>query len=377
MLYSVQWLTSFSRNNMGLSWARAFSKWSRLLGRVQFFRFCLVLINVVSLITCNESSEYSDHFLIFYFVGFTVLDIIVILVYYCQDVQLVHKTIHGNPFHNYNDVLNALLSLFTRFNWDILTLATNLCATKGSTALTNQVLAMFFIPLILVIFGIICLIWNAMVQRRQRYYTYNGEGKFDHIGQLLWYSLFLTLLLTYQGHVLETTSLLKCVPYENGTVWFLDGNISCFQNWQYIVGIYLGLWLAPFSVILIFGPAGLHGSYLSMIQFILFCIFPLPMLIFLVFKTIVRKLQGGLTTVKLEFSVDSSIITNFLRNSDRDLPYSLEKLCCHGVIMMFRFAMVIMYTYNEDVIKGIVGILVVVFAKLCYTIVALPYSSAG
>ena len=42
---------------------------------------------------------------------------------------------------------------------------------------------------------------------------------------------------------------------------------------------------------------------------------------------------------------------------------------------MFRFTMVILYTFNDDVMNGLIEILVVVFIKQLYTVLALPYSS--
>ena len=137
---------------------------------------------------------------------------------------------------------------------------------------------------------------------------------------------------------------------------------------------YLCLWLAPFPLILVAGAPLLGQGHLSFPTYLLLCIFPIPLFLYLMVMTIIRKVQG---TLGLELNNTSFFITNFLQNSQRDLPFKLDYLCCHGIVVMFRFAMVMMYTFNDEVINGMTGVLILVFTKLIYTAVASPYPTFG
>ena len=206
-------------------------------------------------------------------------------------------------------------------------------------------------------------------------YTYVTREGPDTCGQLLGYALLLTLLMTFGHQVYLSAALIKCVPYMNETVLYLNGNVTCFQNWwQYIAAIYLCLWLAPFPLILVVGAPLLGQGHLSFPTYLLLCIFPIPLFLYVVVKTIVRKVQN---TFRLELNNNSTFVTDFLQNNQRKLPFWLDYLCCHGIVVMFRFAMVMMFTFNDDVIKGMTGVLILVFTKLVYTAVASPYSSFG
>ena len=315
--------------------------------------------------------------IVFDIVGCTILDVIIIIVYYCQDVQLFHKANNKSPFsgddtNDHNDVVTSIISLFTRFNWEIFAWATDFCAVKGVTAVKNQVVAMFFAPTIITLLCVVCLIWHLLAQRRENTKIFKSEMKSELISQFLWYALFLTLLLTYQGHLIETAALLKCVPFSDSKVLFLNGNISCTQHWQYVVALYLGFWLLPFSLILFFGSHLLRKEYLSLPKLILLCFLPLPFGLYLIIQTIIRRIQG---TKRFGAEDKPNLVADFLQNSQRKLPLLLRYLCCHGIIVMFRFAMVMMYTYNDDIMNGMLAMLGFVFAKLMYTTVALPYFS--
>ena len=304
--------------------------------------------------------------------GCTILDAIVILMYYCQDVQLFHKAnnkhlFYSNANNEVYDVISSIMSLFTRFDWYIFSWAADLCVFKGATVVANQIMAMLFVPVMVVILGIICIIWHLVIQKNKGGY----EGRSEKIGHFLWHALFLTLLLTYQGHLIETSALLKCVSFSGGKVFFLNGNIPCMQHWQYLFGVYLLIWLVPFWLILIFGRYLLHKEHMSLPKLILLCLMPLPLGIYLLIQILSRKIKG---TVRLGTANNPGLVASFLQNSQRKLPFLLHFLCCHGIIVMFRFAMVMTYAHSDNVINGMLAMLGVVFAKLMYTTITLPYS---
>ena len=245
----------------------------------------------------------------------------------------------------------------------------------GATAQGNLAISIFFVPYLLAIFGLLWLLCYLKSIAKDMRYAYVAREGPDTCGQLLGNALFLTLLMTFGHQVHLSAALIKCVPYMNETVLYLNGNVTCFQNWwQYITAIYLCLWLAPFPLILVAGAPLLGQGRLTFATYLLLCLFPIPLFLYVVVKTIIRKVQN---TFRLELNNNSTFITAFLQNNQRKLPFLLDYLCCHGIVVMFRFAMVMMHTFNDDVIKGMTGVLILVFTKLVYTAVASPYSSFG
>ena len=305
-------------------------------------------------------------------------DVIIIIVYYCQDTRLFHEANSHVSATDWDvdghDILHSI-RLLLGFSWEVLTRLFRFCTMIGATAQGNQAISVFFVPYLLAIFGFLWLLCYLKSIAKDMRYTYVAREGPDTCGQLLGYALFLTLLMTFGHQVYLSAALIKCVPYMNETVLYLNGNVTCFQNWwQYIAAIYLCLWLAPFPLILVVGAPLLGQGHLSFPTYLLLCIFPIPLFLYVVVKIIIRKVQN---TFRLELNNNSTFVTDFLQNNQRKLPFWLDYLCCHGIVVMFRFAMVMMHTFNDDVIKGMTGVLILVFTKLVYTAVASPYSSFG
>ena len=301
-------------------------------------------------------------------------------MYFLQDSFLFHKVNFGHsrsplPSFDYYDVINSIVSLVTRFNWGIFSRAGDFCVTKGATSVVNQSMMMLQAPMVIFMFSILIAVWQLVLRKRIRGYRAIDDQKTEIISQVLWHGLLLTLLLTFQGHVLETATLVKCVTCYDESFLYINGNISCTQPWQYAVYLYLALWLAPFSIMLTFGKYYLFNDQeITMSKFVMFCLCPLPTSIYIITLLLIAKIRG-IPSTKIQTEDNSNPVVKFFQNSQKDLPFLLDYLCCHGVVVMCRFAMVMLYTFNDDVMAGLLGTLMVVFLKLLYTLIALPYSS--
>ena len=316
-----------------------------------------------------------------HFSGYPILDVIVIIVYFYQDSFLFHKVNYGyksalKPNHDYYDIINAVISLFVRFKWSIFARLGNFCVISGASSIVNQSMLILQVPSIILIFIITIAIWHFVLHKKVRLYRSMEDSKTELITQLLWHGLFLTLILTFQGHVLETTTIVKCLSCREQSMLYINGNISCTEPWQYVVYLYIALWLAPFFLILTFGKYLFVDQEISVSKFVLLCLCPLPASVYVIVRLLISKIQGPSSAkIRTEDIDDSNMLVKFFQNSQTKVPLWLNYLCCHGIIVMFRFTMVILYTFNDDVMNGLIGILVVVFIKQIYTVLALPYSS--
>ena len=84
------------------------------------------------------------------------------------------------------------------------------------------------------------------------------------------------LLLMYASSAQLCLSLLHCVPLEDHQVLFLDGNIKCYQTFQYFLLVYMISSILPFCLVPVLGSHLLKLQRISVAQFCLACIFPLP-----------------------------------------------------------------------------------------------------
>ena len=84
-------------------------------------------------------------------------------------------------------------------------------------------------------------------------------------------------LLMYASSTQLCLSLLHCVPVGEKKVMFLDGNKECDQKFQSFLLVYLITCILPFCLVPVFGSYLLKLNRISVAQFCLACIIPLPL----------------------------------------------------------------------------------------------------
>ena len=83
-------------------------------------------------------------------------------------------------------------------------------------------------------------------------------------------------LLMYASSAQLCLSLLHCVPVGDSQVLFLDGNIKCYQPFQYFLLAYTISSILPFCLVPVLGSYLLKMARIGVKQFCAGCIFPLP-----------------------------------------------------------------------------------------------------
>lgn len=99
------------------------------------------------------------------------------------------------------------------------------------------------------------------------------------------------LLLGYERLAETSLKLMHCVSIGSGKWLFIDGNVSCFQWWQYILFAYVSVFVMPFIMVLFCGSSKLYKSSITASEFLAACMLPLPFLIYWSFKGM-RKRRG-------------------------------------------------------------------------------------
>ena len=98
-----------------------------------------------------------------------------------------------------------------------------------------------------------------------------------------------TLLLGYKTLADTSLALMHCVPVELEWRLFIDGNIQCWQWWQYLQIVFILAFIIPLVLVLFWGSLMLSKDKLSAKEFLTSCAFPLPFLFIWLFRCCKRK----------------------------------------------------------------------------------------
>ena len=93
-----------------------------------------------------------------------------------------------------------------------------------------------------------------------------------------------TLLLGYETLADTTLKLMHCVPIGQDWRLFMDGNIQCWQWWQYLFIVFIVVFVIPLVLVLFWGSLMLSKDTVSAKEFLISCAFPLPFLLIWIFR---------------------------------------------------------------------------------------------
>ena len=93
-----------------------------------------------------------------------------------------------------------------------------------------------------------------------------------------------TIFLSYVTLAIVSISLIRCVSVAGTARWFYNGNIICYQWWQYVSFIFNAIFVIPFIFVLALVSLKLHHDKITIRQFLLAIICPLPFLLLCLFR---------------------------------------------------------------------------------------------
>ena len=125
---------------------------------------------------------------------------------------------------------------------------------------------------------------NELMERRP------GLKKNHFLGRISGAFVNISLLM-YASSTQLCLSLLYCVPLDDHQILFLDGNIKCYQTFQYFLLAYLISSILPFCLVPVLGSYLLKFRRIGVKQFCAACLFPLPFCCFWLYTLL--KERGG------------------------------------------------------------------------------------
>ena len=198
-----------------------------------------------------------------------------IVFYFYQVAELLMV---GSAKHLFYHKIPLVLSITKVFNFEIRALQRPIgCPFAGLTAVTKELL----------LSGTIFLILAELVTIYCLHFAFNKIRRKEGPSAVHFIAVIVELLLLGYERLAESSlSLMHCFPVGKEKRLFIDGQIVCWQWWQYVLLTYIIVFVVPFVLVLYFGSSKLYEASISAKEFLGTCIFPLPFLMYWSFKKV-------------------------------------------------------------------------------------------
>ena len=161
------------------------------------------------------------------------------------------------------------------------------------------------------------------------------------------------LLLGYETLAETTLKFMHCVPIGMDWRLFVDGNIQCWQWWQYLTITFIVMFIIPLILVLFWGSLMLAKDKVLTKEFLLACAFPLPCLLAWIIRHCKKKEDNGILFTRNGH--DAKEIKKVLHDPFRE-PSSGEHgtLYWESVLTGRRLVLLSIHTFAADPTKRFV-----------------------
>ena len=219
-----------------------------------------------------------------------------ILFFYIQGAVLFKINI---PSQNYQEkaTIEKILSFSPKILTPTYSKVIHTCFSYAETPVSKILFEMFFGIYLVFIIWLLYLILKLTSKFLKK--TSNIWAKFK---SCLLRAFLLGILFTYQHLVMETFTLVRCVDIKNIKYLHIEGDVECYNWWQYLVMCYIIFFIVPVFLALSHFPCYIKDKYPSVKIFILSCLFPAPVIMYYVIIELGRKINS---LYKVEFLTES------------------------------------------------------------------------
>ena len=149
-----------------------------------------------------------------------------------------------------------------------------------------------------------------------------------------------TIFLSYVTLAIVSISLIRCVSVAGTARWFYNGNIICYQWWQYASFIFNAIFVIPFIFVLALVSLKLHHDKITIRQFVLAIICPLPFLLICLFRYVCPSVA-----VNIEENQNLNALKELLLGPYRQPTGASKRGALHwqSVLIARRFILVLIF----------------------------------
>ena len=183
--------------------------------------------------------------------------------------------------------------------------------------------------------------------------------------------LFEAVLLSYALIAKTVFSLLTCVIVGNVNVLYIQGNIICYQSYQYAMIAIGFIWVLPFCFLIFLLPTSVHRRFIGKWSIFAACLFPLPFILYLVVKV-----GTGMKSDYEESMVQDNVCKAILKNLTGSFKcISKHSMHWEGFLLIRRLILVSAYSFIKDPIYKSYTIQVIQILILVHHVSIQPFRS--
>lgn len=303
---------------------------------------------------------------------------LIILFYYFQDALLLHvDTVYVRHESKSRKLVKSVLSGLFKFQLDLFHLIEEVCAVPDTTAAPKLLAKAFIVPYVILIFFVMYIAnkWTRLMRgksftpRPDRNAPLSGADR-KTFSTRLSSGFILALLFTFQKMGTTVFMLLNCVPVEEERVLFIDGHVTCYQYWQYGVMAYAVSCVSPFFLVLMFGPGLIRKGQLTLSQFFLACICPLPALLWWGLDYL--RLRTRVLSSRKNLTAEAQLVLEILQGPFKETG----PVCWAGVLIGRRLVLILLYTFVNDALIRLLCMLLTCFIILLHHVHVNPYKDS-
>ena len=299
---------------------------------------------------------------------------LIILFYYFQDALLLHvDTVYVRHESKSRKLVKSLLSGLFKFQLDLFHLIEEVCAVPDTTAVPKLIGKACIVPYVLLIFFVMYLVnkWTRLVRGKTFSPCQGPDGsERKTFSTRLSSGFILALLFTFQKMGTTVFMLLNCVPVEDQRLLFIDGHVECYQYWQYGVMAYAISCVSPFFLVLVFGPGLIKKGQVSLSQFFMACLCPMPALMWWALDYF--RWRGRSSANRKALTEEAKQVIKILQGPFKETG----PVCWAGVLIGRRLVLILLYTFVNDALIRLLCMLLTCFIILLHHVHVNPYKDS-
>ena len=287
---------------------------------------------------------------------------LILMFYYFQDASIIHfKTVFVKEDRQYISLVKQIIGGLFKFRIDLISIAGNVCAISDLTPVTKLLLKLAFVV------GLLLMLYLFFVASKLRRKQTHSNSTFSSKAAV---AMTLALLFSFQRLAYTFFSLVHCTPVAESDVLFIDGNIQCYTYLQLGAITFLALCIVPFPIYLALAPSWLMQGNISLNSFFLGCLFPFPMTMIWLIRSILTPSR----LKKCKFSKEAKQLHDILQGPYKEykLPLIPMSFCWSGVLLTRRLCLIIVHTFINDAIRRLSFMFVVCFLSLLHHFLTWP-----
>ncbi len=277
----------------------------------------------------SSNIQYNvEHSIKLWKIPFDSVEIFHIIVFHLQDTNLfkIRLTKMPNSAFSVEEYQEKILSVA---RLDALSFSSQeFCFPDGTTGVMKLLTNTSIVPFMLIIFFICILILNLIRHRKKLYDRFIATA-----------STVCLLIIMFSSQKLSTSALnlLKCEWLGSGHYLLIDSTVKCYTAWQWIVIMYLIVFILPFWAILFLAPGLLQHGLISNSTFHLGLLFPGPFVIYSIM--LLYKERGRPVQVSCHNMATVATLNEVWYSFKPFFNYNY--LCWGGVVELRRLLLVI------------------------------------